>query len=280
MDARKLGPLGPSFLASMDQGANVFETQEILRLSCTHHLKPVHFISSLSVLEGVQEDLVSEDVNIEKNKNLSNGYAESKWVSEKLVLIARKRGIPCNIFRLPRVGGDSRIGSGPTEDFLWRFVRAALVLQKAPQINLYDDLTPVDYICKAIHFISTKPKWINSQFHVISPYPLPYSQIFQFLQKRGYHLEWTDETTWKKALLAQAAKTNDPNLQALAALFTETEDIKPISHHFASDHLQSALKKSHIQCPKMDKKLLTKYVDFYVRTHFFPTPDYAHQTTA
>jgi len=168
------------------RSANVFGTQEIIRLASIHRLKPLHFISTVAVVEGVKATKIPENVDIEKSKNLTNGYVKSKWVGEKLILIARSRGIPCNIFRLPRVSGDSKIGAGPQGDFLWRMVQASLILRMAPQVDLYDDLTPVDYICEALHNISTKPKWINSQFHLVSPYPLRYLSVFKWLKKLGY----------------------------------------------------------------------------------------------
>ncbi len=255
----------------MHKGANVLGTQEVLRLSCTYRLKPCHIISSLSVLEDIKKEPISENAKIDQSKSLPNGYVESKWVAEKLALIARSRGLLTTIFRLPRVGGDSKIGSGPIEDFLWRLVQASIKLKKAPLTELYDDLTPVDYICKAIQTISKQPKWINSQFHVISPYAISYNNIFTFLQTLGYPLKWVDFVSWKNNLLAQAMKTKDPNLQALSSLLSDVDFSKPLHQiQFSSKHLQEALKKSQIQCAKIDAKILKKYIDYYIKVGFLP----------
>jgi thioester reductase-like protein len=251
--------------------ANVLGTQEVLRLASTHRLKPLHFISTVAVVEGIKTLPVSEDVPIEKSKNLTNGYVESKWVSEKLILIARSRGIPCTIFRLPRVSGDAHIGSGPTGDFLWRLVQASLTLKMAPKVDLYDDLTPVDYVCAAIYRISTQSQWINSQFHVVSSYPLAYLEVFKFLKKAGYAFKLTDFNTWKKTLVDRSLESGDAQLQALASLladvdFSQATPVLTLAH----DNLDKALKGSGLKCPKIDDQLLKKYVHYYKKIGFLP----------
>ncbi len=254
------------------KGANVLGTQEVLRLACTRQLKPFYLISSLAILEGIKAKPIPEDADIDESGELLNGYVESKWVSEKLTLLARSRGVPCSIFRLPRVGGDSQIGSGPTGDFLWRLIQASIRLKMVPKINATDDLTPVDYVCKSIRIISQKPKWIQSQFHVISPHILRYLDVFKFLQALGYQpLPFVDFSTWRKTLIAQSKKTGDHRLQALAALLEETHFSKQLHRlTFSSNHLREALKGSRLKCPPIDQKLFKKYVDYYVSIGFLP----------
>lgn len=38
------------------------------------------------------------------------GYVASKWVAEKMYMLANERGIPCNIFRVGLVWADSERG--------------------------------------------------------------------------------------------------------------------------------------------------------------------------
>ncbi len=251
--------------------ANVLGTQEVLRLASTHRLKPVHFISTVAVVEGIKTMPVPEDVDIEKSQAIQSGYVQSKWVGEKLILIARSRGIPCNIFRLPRVSGDSKIGSGPTADFFWRWIQASLSLKMAPQVDFYDDLTPVDYICQAMRIISTQPAWIHSQFHLVSPYRLSYLDAFKFLRKWGYSFVFTPFNTWKKTLVDRSIQTGDTRLQALAALVADLDFSQTApALTLASDHLHAALKGSGLKCPKVTEALFKKYVNYYVKIGYLP----------
>lgn len=55
-------------------------------------------------------NVISEDDPVDSCIGLNGGYAQSKWVAEKLITEARKRGIPCNIYRPGYIGGNSVTG--------------------------------------------------------------------------------------------------------------------------------------------------------------------------
>ncbi len=85
------------------KATNVLGTQEILRLASKIKVKPVHYISTLSVLssEGhAQVKKIQELHNFSHSQIPSGGYAQTKWVAEKLVSTAYNRGIPVSIYRL------------------------------------------------------------------------------------------------------------------------------------------------------------------------------------
>jgi len=253
------------------KAANVLGTEEALRLACKTRIKPFHFISTAAVVEVKSSRPIEEDIDLRECKNLFNGYAQSKWVGEKLVMIARSRGLPASIYRLARVSGDSRVGSGPTGDFLWRVVQASLRMQMAPQIEYREDVTPVDYVCEALRVISTKPEEINQQFHLLNPQFYYYKEIFKILKSLGYPLEMTDFETWRKTLVKMAIDTGEAELRALMPLFSEidlSQTGDPMT--FAYDHVTKALKGTDVKCPKVDEKLFRKYIEYYVRIGFLP----------
>ena len=148
--------------------ANVLGTAEALRLACITRPKPFHLISTVSVFDLAEGATIYEDQDINESKALFNGYAQSKWVSEKLAHIARLRGLPVNIFRLGRIGGHSVSGEGNAKDFLWRMAEASLFLNLAPDISLKENITPVDYTCQAIRTIASNPGAINGHYHILN----------------------------------------------------------------------------------------------------------------
>ncbi|HRQ23037.1 MAG TPA: thioester reductase domain-containing protein, partial [Anaerolineales bacterium] len=92
------------------KASNVLGTQEILRLASRTRLKPVHLVSTLSILYsgGVNDGRVfREDVDLDQVGAPFGGYAQSKWVAEKLVMQAGERGIPYAIYRPGLVSGHS-----------------------------------------------------------------------------------------------------------------------------------------------------------------------------
>ncbi|WP_281279020.1 SDR family oxidoreductase [Thermosporothrix hazakensis] len=77
---------------------NVKGTQEVLRFACAgRRIKPVHFVSTLSVFPTYTADTLPmhEETSIEFGYDgLEGGYAQSKSVAERLIMQARKRGLP------------------------------------------------------------------------------------------------------------------------------------------------------------------------------------------
>ena len=95
--------------------SNVFGTQETIRFSMKSKNKPLHFVSTIDVFEANGE--IREDDDLLKSLNLLTGYGQSKWIAEKIIQIARTRGLFASIYRLARVLGSSVHGSGPVSDF-------------------------------------------------------------------------------------------------------------------------------------------------------------------
>lgn len=94
-----------------------------LKLASTHHTKPFNFVSSTSVLDTEHYvDLsgsiverggkgIYEDDDLEgSRRGLRSGYGQSKWVAEKLIMEASKRGMPATIIRPGYIVGHSKTG--------------------------------------------------------------------------------------------------------------------------------------------------------------------------
>ncbi|MBE9169348.1 thioester reductase domain-containing protein [Pleurocapsales cyanobacterium LEGE 06147] len=132
---------------------NVLGTQEILRLASRVKLKPVHFISTTSFIYPVKEGIENRERAIEKilNENSNpriiregdsiddalmptDGYAQSKWVAEKLVTIARARGLPISIYRPGRISGHSKIGACNSNDHTYRIIKGCIQLGSIPDL--------------------------------------------------------------------------------------------------------------------------------------------------
>ena len=95
------------------KASNVLGTQEILRLASQVKVKPVNYISTLSVISSrdhAQVKEIQQLYNFDHQGIPSGGYAQTKWVSEKLITIAQSRGIPGSSYRLGRVSGHSKTG--------------------------------------------------------------------------------------------------------------------------------------------------------------------------
>ncbi len=84
------------------KAANVLGTEEVLRLACYGKSKAIHYVSTLSVFSdtsAINSHSYKENDEPKLSANLVNGYAQSKWVAEKLVRLARDRGVQVTVYR-------------------------------------------------------------------------------------------------------------------------------------------------------------------------------------
>ena len=78
---------------------------------------------------------VSEDDQLDGGPGLTVRYGQSKWIAEKLVMLAMTRGVPATIFRPGYITGHSMTGVMNTDDFLVRLMKGCLELGQAPTIH-------------------------------------------------------------------------------------------------------------------------------------------------
>ncbi|HQV93621.1 MAG TPA: amino acid adenylation domain-containing protein, partial [Anaerolineales bacterium] len=157
------------------KSANVLGTQEILRLASRAKLKPVHHVSTLSILHNGDHDdgrVYRESDDIDEMSAPFGGYAQSKWVAEKLALQAGARGIPYAIYRPGLVSGHSLTGAWNTDNMISSMTRACLLLGAAPDLDVVANVVPVDFVSAAIVQISKSPDNWNQTYHLENPSPL------------------------------------------------------------------------------------------------------------
>jgi len=268
------------------KAANVLGTEAVLRLACHRRAKAIHYVSTLSVFgeasahpQGHRE---SDAPN--PSENLGNGYAQSKWVAEKLMRTARDRGFQVTIYRPATVAGDSRSGIWNTEDFLCRLIKACLQMGCAPAERVRMDIAPVDYISRAIVALSLQPDSVGACFHLNHPVP-PYSdELVDGFSRAGYRLDRIPYRDWVKKVL-EAAEDNrkDFALLPLLSMFSEqnqedeTELLEENTIRYDCSETQGVLSKLGIECVLMNGELLTRYQAYFKRSGFVLDPGHYQQ---
>ncbi len=179
------------------RGANVIGTREIVRLACQAGAT-VHHISTNGVLPNSAEGW-DEDAMVAINdvpEKLLDGYGQTKWVAEQLILAAAERGLPARIYRPGTISGHSTSGSSNTYDLLNALVVESLQLGYAPNVDgWYAEMTPADFVSKAILSIADIADTKQRVVHLGDPNPLPTKELFGILGELGYPtkpLGWED----------------------------------------------------------------------------------------
>jgi len=167
----------------MAKAANVDGIREILKIATTAKLKLVNYISTLGVFSDQYSDrsrVVSEFTSIDHELHkVSQGYVASKWVGEKILMIAQERGIACNIFRVGLVWADSELGRYDELQREDRFLRSCLLSGFGIKAYCYDPPpAPVDYVARAIVWLASQHPDGAAIFHICSSQP-PVRDVFE-----------------------------------------------------------------------------------------------------
>jgi amino acid adenylation domain-containing protein/thioester reductase-like protein len=268
--------------------ANVLGTQEILRLATQAKAIPVHYISTTSVFDSLSyfndnKRVIFEHEQPQYSQGLLTGYAQSKWVAEKLMAAARERGLPVVIYRPGVIIGDSRSGIWNTDDFTCRFIKGCIQLGYTHDLDELLQLTPVDFVSKAIVYLSKQAGSPGQSFHILNPQRLHQRQIDDWLRAAGYKLEQLPYRQWREKLLEVAGRSPDHALYPLLPLFIEqvpgtagltvpeifTQDREP---NFDCQNLLTGLAGSGIVCPPLEAELFNTYLAYFTRSGYLPTP--------
>ncbi len=260
------------------KAANVQGTREMIRLACQHRVKPLHFISTVGVFSSPDytSAVVTESEPLENSGTLYGGYAQSKWVAEKLVTIAGQRGLPITIYR-PNTEGHSQTGAFNANDHLCLILKGCIQLGCAPQdLNIVVASAPIDYACQAMVYLSQQPTALGQVFHIANPEPLSWNDWMAKICGLGYPLRPLSYQDWRTELLDQiqrSQETQQPNeLYALSPIFSDDMLDNARLPIFDCHNTRTALANTAIVCPQIDAKLLHTYFSYFIQTGFLAAP--------
>jgi thioester reductase-like protein len=136
--------------------SNVEGTRELLKLACASSRKQFHFVSSTTIFGWTgKRELLELDSNPEM-AGLDFGYAQTKWVSEQLLLQAREQGIDARIYR-PAFLTASTAGLGHSTDIVVRLLAFMIKYGVAPNADIQLSFMPVDIAAHNIAAVMTSP---------------------------------------------------------------------------------------------------------------------------
>ncbi len=258
---------------------NVLGTQEVLRMASLFKVKPVHYISSVAVFESpfYAGKLVKEDDSFEHWQGIFLGYSQTKWVAEKLVTIARDRGLPVTIHRPPLIAGDSNTGVCNTDDFINLVIKGCLQMGCFPNVDYMLDASPVDYVSKAIVYLSRQKESLGKAFHLQHPEPVPLTALVEWLHSLGFPIQMIPYEQWQAQLLNNVSSADNP-LYTLRPFLLEKwseEQITIPDLYFQTrrpiiscEATLNALAGSGIVCPPMDAQLFMTYSAYLIQNGF------------
>ncbi|OCT47362.1 NADP-dependent L-serine/L-allo-threonine dehydrogenase ydfG [Cladophialophora carrionii] len=242
--------------------ANVGGTREMLRLAARAGAT-VQYISTNGVLPPSQygwreEAMLEVDAVPEK---LTDGYGQTKWVAEKLVQEAGRRGIPVKIHRLGTISGHSATGASNVSDLLNAIIVESIRLGYAPDVAGWRaEMTPVDFVSRAIVHLANQTQTSQTVFHLGDPDPVYAPSIFRDLQELGYPtqpLAWDDWVAmWNEKRGVLRGGDGAFTIDILRSGMPNVEFLRGV---VVLDNAVTRPLRAGVQRPKVDSVLLETY---------------------
>ncbi|WP_124727924.1 thioester reductase domain-containing protein [Staphylospora marina] len=241
---------------------NVDGTREILRFACAGKTKVLHHVSTVGTVGVGHDEAVRETDLIETPPSvLLSGYAESKWVAERMVLQARERGLPVVIYRPGRVAGHSESGLWKARDIVGQILKRFAVWGLMPKLDLTLDLVPVDWVSGALVRLSRKKESLGKVFHLAHPNP-PHFEVLGIaardMDDSFRVLSWPE---WLEAAKKKVEQGSEEDRTVLA-LFEEFIDRHLTGHRdpVFDTSLTTEGVGREFPCPDMTPEVLRRFM--------------------
>ncbi|KAJ8093146.1 large subunit of alpha-aminoadipate reductase [Marasmius tenuissimus] len=278
------------------RAANVLATLTALDLVATGKPKSFVFVSSTSAIDTehyvqLSDSIglghrgkyqgVPEDDDLEgAREGLKTGYGQTKWVSEKLLFEAGKRGLRGHILRPGYVVGDSRTAVTNTDDFIWRLVKGCIQLGLIPNINNTINMVPVDHVALTTSLAAVSPLVdkhdFSSVLHMVAR-PLPtFNSMLQTLSKYGFKTTQTEYVAWRGKLEEHVMQVQDNALYPLLHFVLDDLPTSTKAPDLDDRNTRALLENAGVDkaCLNgtVDDVIMGRYLSWLVRAGFLPEP--------
>ena len=283
------GSLNMAFPYSRLKATNVTGTLEVLRFAGAVRTKPVHFLSSMVVFftdAHLADERLRETDEPRYHSTLKGGYGKSKWVADRLVAAAQRRGLPASIYRPVRTMGSASTGAlNDLSDIFPLLIKACILLRKCPRLDLEVTMVPVDFVTSAmVHLAGRKESW-GQAFHFFHPAPVEWARLMEILRALGYPLEEMSYGDWWQELKRRVSVVDDPT--ELRRFFS-TALLALTAPHFLfykrppldASNLMEGLKGTGLAYPEIDEALMGTYLTYWQKIGFVPPPPVRELTAA
>ncbi|KUJ59418.1 thioester reductase [Flavobacteriaceae bacterium CRH] len=256
--------------------SNIDGLHNVIDLAVTKKIKYLVLLSSMGVFSWgrpfTKKTWMYEDDAIDQNMAAVSrdlGYIKSKWVMESIAEKARIKGLPIINFRLGFAVCHSTSGATVMNQWWGALIRSCVQLKSFPLVmGLKDELTTVDYMCKAIMHISKKKEAVGLNFH-LSPLAENDVSLTDFCSKMNEYYNTDLEGMEYHQWLNQWKNDNNLPIYPLLSLFTEdVHEGKSLveayenTYYYDRSNTKHFLEDTNLTPPVFDKKLMTPYLEF------------------
>ena len=249
------------------RAANVLLTLNLLRFAASGVRKRFHFISSLAACYSTRARFAAtEDAPAPDPAGMHLGYAQSKWVGERLVEACRDRGLDATLYRPSLIIADAESGIGNDDDLLAQLMRGVIALGHAPDLDWRLDACPVDYVARAIGRAVHLPGECPKALHLRNPRPARWSEAVLWMNVRGYRVALEPFAAWIERA-EHASKDPAHVLHRLRGfLFAQGESGRTLPEIYAdpqfaqvnAERSDALIARFGMECPRLGARMLER----------------------
>jgi L-aminoadipate-semialdehyde dehydrogenase len=227
---------------------------------------------------------IPEDDDLEGARTgLTTGYGQSKWVSEKLLSEAGKRGLRGHIVRPGYVVGDSKTAVTNTDDFIWRMVKGCVQLGLVPDINNTVNMVPVDHVarCASLAAVVPLPNATQSVLHIVAN-PLPtFNELLSSLADYGFTTRQCEYLVWRRELEKHVMEVQDNALFPLLHFVLDDLPTNTKAPELNDSNTTALLRSQKDDHPTstVSEELMGLYLAWLIGAEFLPPPSLAGRRT-
>jgi thioester reductase-like protein len=190
---------------------------------------PINYVSSLGSglvrpfenTQMVREVTEKSGLGTKSLVELHMGYFESKWVTDRIVHEARRRGFLVNVFAPGLIVGHSTTGADSLSDsqFFHALIKGSAQLKRFPDCGSWR-VVPVDEVARVVRAVSVHPDARNVHVYVDGAVSLRPEDMVDELNALGYPVAMESYASWRQRVLQVADELDNEN-----ALFWFTDFI-------------------------------------------------------
>jgi thioester reductase-like protein len=263
---------------------NVDGTRHVVELALATPERRLLYVSSYAV---IGDRLFHPMTFTERDRDVGQGfealgYARSKLEGERVVTSAGTEGLRWVVVRPGNVFGEGATGRYPLDrtgvpGLYYDLLRAVIALGAAPDTRQPFDITPVDYVSRAIAHVGLSCADAEATYHLMNPDRTSFRDVILGLRALGYDIALVPPEEFIRRAEEHAAGLRSTSLELL--LFNPALLSGGDGATFSTEQSRQVLGAAGIECPRV-QDLLPTYMAYCAARSYLPPPRHAPLVSA
>lgn len=239
------------------KAANVDGVKNMMMFSLNGKVKPMFYTASCSA------SLIDDNMNSNQLIGIINGYSQTKYVAQELLLNSIKKGFPGVSIKLGYLYADEPEVVHPQEGFE-SLIASVYNMGLVPEMDADFDLTSVEYVADVITDMALNyPSNIKDHYILYNPKPLSWKDVIVAFNKLECDIKQVPLNEFIDKFQEYVHDSGIASLKFVSRVITNRLE-EQFNKMFRSVNYDSFDKYIH-RCPPCDEHFVEHYIDMVIR---------------